>query len=69
MLAAGEPIPPEWMYYPEQNRYFLGMGIDDRSLQKVLRQYLDRFGDSALGIDAAPELKRRVLAFASQGTL
>jgi hypothetical protein len=69
MLAAGEPMPSEWMYHPEKNRYFLGMGIDDRSLQKVLRKYLNRFGESALGIDAAPELKRRVLAFASQDTL
>jgi hypothetical protein len=69
MLAAGEPVPSEWMYHPEQNQYFLGMGIDDRSLQKVLQQYLNRFGESALGIDAAPELKRRVLAFASKNNL
>lgn len=66
MLAAGEPIPSEWTYDPAQNRYFLGMGIDEHSLRKVLQQYLKRFGGSALGIDAAPELKRRVLAFASQ---
>ncbi len=59
-------MPSEWMYHPEQNRYFLGMGIDEQSLRKVLQQYLRRFGDSALGIDAAVELKRRVLAFASQ---
>lgn len=65
-LASGEPVPSEWMYHPEQNRYFLGMGIDEQSLRKVLQQYLRRFGDSALGIDAAVELKRRVLAFASQ---
>lgn len=66
MLAAGDPVPSEWMYSPEQNRYFLGMGIDEHSLKKVLQQYLKRFGDAALGIDAAPELKRRVLEFAAQ---
>jgi hypothetical protein len=68
LLAKGEPVPSEWMYQPEQNRYFLGMGIDEDSLRKVLQQYLNQFGESALGIDAAPELKRRVLAFASQET-
>jgi len=65
-LVNDEPIPESWFYNPVQNGYFLGMGMDECTIRKVIRGYLNLFGENALGIDTVPDLKNAVLKFATE---
>ena len=64
LLARGE-IPDEWVYSPERNQYFLGMGLEEGALHSLIQDYLRRFGPGGLGLDANLGLREKVVEFSN----
>ena len=65
-LASGQRPHSSWIYRPERNRYFKGMGLSQDTLRLIVKGYLARYGDEALGIDHAPLVKQSLLKFVGE---
>lgn len=62
-------IPDEWMYDPNDIKYFMGYGLEKNRLKLFLKQYIEIFGEKALYLDDKPNLKSKIIAFLNEPNL
>jgi glycosyltransferase involved in cell wall biosynthesis len=63
MAIINGDIPREWIYNPQNIKYFMGYGIEKNKLRSFLKQYVSEYGEKALFLDDKPELKTQIINF------
>lgn len=62
-------IPQEWLYDPKRIRYVHGMGLSEARVRRIVLSVLQYGGQKALQLEDKPELKERLVQFASESSV
>ncbi len=65
MVMEGQ-TPDSWIFDPREVVYVGGCGMETKERRELLRVYLDRMGSKALGLEARPDLREAIEAFARE---
>lgn len=64
MLQLIKSVPPDWYVNPGSCHYFEGCGLDREQARWTVRQLVERYGNTALCLEHAPEMQDKFVAFA-----
>lgn len=60
-------VPDDWWFDPSTTTYLHGCGLDEAEGRRRVRELVDVYGKSALGLDDKPSLTKAFLEWAQQG--